>query len=411
MSNYYELLGIQKGASDEEIAKGYKKMAAKWHPDKHLTNKEYAEEMFKKVGRANEVLKNPQTREIYECFGEEGLKNGPPSMGGSGGMPFNPFEMFGGGMFPGGMFPGGRGPTGPSDENRPIIHRVNCTLKDTYTGSKHNEHIERDILCNHCEGTGFKDKISHCCTTCNGKGIQVIVHQIAPGMVQQATRSCSICKGTGNDQTHVQCEKCNGSKKSKETITINVEIKKGTKPNGQPFIIKGKGNQIGKNAYGDIAIVYNISDDPIYSRKENDLYRKLDISLRKALLGFKIKLEHLDGKQIQVESSNVIQPFSIKKIPKLGFVDPQTGIIGDYYIEFNVIFPERYNSKQLKALDLVLHKEPEDTTDDLGPNHQYKLEDTIHIPKGSTRYYKDLDDQMNEDDIPDGPQNVKCAQQ
>jgi DnaJ family protein A protein 2 len=407
MSNYYELLGIQKGASEEEIAKGYRKAAAKWHPDKHLNNKEYAEEMFKKVGRANEVLKNPQTREIYDRFGEEGLKNGPPGMGGPGGMPFNPFEMFSG-MFPGGR---GHGPNSPSDENRPIVHQVSCTLKDTYTGCKRSEHIERNIFCGHCDGTGFKDKVPHPCSTCGGKGVQVMIHQIAPGMVQQATRSCNMCKGTGNDQTHVQCDKCNGTKKTKETVTIHVEIKKGTKPNGQPFIVKGKGNQLGTNSYGDIAIVYTVNNDPIYSRKNNDLYRKLDISLRKALLGFKIRLEHLDGKQILVESSSVIQPFSVKKIPKLGFVDPQSGIIGDYYIEFNVVFPERYNSKQLKALDLVLHKEQEEEkTDDISPNNQYKLEDTVHIPQGSTRYYKDLDDQADEE-MEGGPQNVQCAQQ
>lgn len=413
MTSYYDLLEVAKTATKEELAKAYKKAALKWHPDRNIDNKEYAEEMFKKVGNAYEVLKDANKREIYDRFGEEGLKNNNGMDAGG----FNPFDLFSG-MFPGGMpgFPsGGRG-TPRNDENKPIVHEVICSLKDVYVGAKRQEHIERIVFCNPCDGTGFKDKKVHPCSTCNGKGIQVMIHQIGPGMVQQSTRSCSTCKGTGNDGAHINCEKCNGQKKSKETIKIDIEIKKGTKKQSQPLILRGKGNQTGTNTFGDLAVIFNVHDDPIYSRKGNDLHRKVDISLRKALLGFKLTLDHIDGKKIIVDSSNIINPNSVKKIPKLGFMDTNSGLYGDYYIEFNVIFPERYNSKQRQALELVLHKDPEELEHknvDIPQHYKlYKLEDTFGNPKGSSRYYNDLDDQTDDTMFhTDGAQNVQCAQQ
>jgi DnaJ family protein A protein 2 len=410
MTSYYDLLETSKTATKDELAKAYKKAALKWHPDRHIDNKAHAEEMFKKVGNAYDVLKDDNKREIYDRYGEEGLQNNN-GMGAGG---FNPFDLFSG-MFPGGMpgFPGG-GRGGPrNDENKPIVHEVICSLKDVYVGAKRHEHVERIIFCSPCEGTGFKDKKVHPCSTCNGKGVQVMIHQVGPGMVQQSTRNCSTCKGTGNDGAHVHCEKCNGQKKTKETIKIDIEIKRGIKKQSQPLILKGKGNQLGPNSFGDVAVIFNVHNDPIYSRKGNDLYRKVDISLRKALLGFKLTVDHIDGKKIVIESSNIISPNSVKKIPKLGFMDTNSGLYGDYYIEFNVIFPERYNSKQRQALDLVLHKDPEDDSyKNIDVNQYHKLEDSIGSPNGSNRFYTDLDDQTNDTMFhTDGAQNVQCAQQ
>ena len=225
MTSYYELLETSKTASPDEIAKAYKKAAFKWHPDRNPNNREHAEEMFKKVGQAYEVLKDGNKRSIYDRFGEDGLKNMPPPGAEGGGFPpgFNPFEMFGG-MFGGGGMP--QQPNRQNEDGRPILHEVKCTLRDIYLGTKRTEHIERSIFCTHCNGTGCHDKQVHNCTTCNGRGVQVMIHQIAPGMVQQATRSCTICKGSGTDITQEQCLVCKGAKKAKETIKIELEIKR-----------------------------------------------------------------------------------------------------------------------------------------------------------------------------------------
>jgi DnaJ family protein A protein 2 len=413
MTSYYELLETSKTSSPDEIAKAYKKAAFKWHPDRNPKNREQAEEMFKKVGQAYEVLKDGNKRSIYDRFGEDGLKNmPPPGAEGGGGFPpgFNPFEMFGG------MFGGGGGmpqqqPNRQNEDGRPILHEIKCTLRDIYLGTKRTEHIERSIFCTHCNGTGCHDKQVHNCTTCNGRGVQVMIHQIAPGMVQQATRSCTICKGSGTDITQEQCLVCKGVKKSKETIKIEVEIKKGTK-NGQQTVIHGKGNQLeGNNNYGPVVIVVRVEDDPVFTRKDIDLHRKVDISLRRALLGFKMTLEHLDGKTIVIQSDKVISPFSVKKIPRMGFLDAETTLVGDYYIKFNVIFPERFNSKQLKALELVLHKEHNDDVHKEGEaSRHYKLEDTVQLPEGSKRFYPDLDESNADEEGPGGP-GVQCAQQ
>jgi DnaJ family protein A protein 2 len=397
--DYYELLGVSKSSTKEEISKGYKKAALRWHPDRNPPeNKEAAEEMFKKIAKANEILQDDEKREIYDRFGEDGLQQG------GGGMPanFNPFEMFGS---MGNMFGGMRQ---DKQEERPIVHEVKCTLKDSYIGVKKNEMIERYVFCTPCEGTGFKDKKVHTCSTCNGKGVQIIIHQLGPGMVQQATRSCTSCKGSGSDSGHIKCERCDGSKKIKEISKIEIEVKKGTKRNPVPIILKGKGSQTGPSTYGDLAVLFTFENDPVYTRKGNDLHRRIDISLRKALLGFQLTLDHLDGKKIVIQSEEVIQPLSVKKISHMGFLDQSTNITGDYFIEFNVIFPEKYNSKQLKALDLVLHKEIEDDSHKkIDSLHHYKLE---FVPIASNKYY----DHLDEDDqtYDSGPaEQVQCAQQ
>ena len=403
MSNYYELLEISKTASTEEIQKAYKKMALKWHPDRNPNNREKSEEMFKKIGEAYEVLNDDNKRSIYDRFGEEGLKNGAGMnpFEGSGINPFDLFQNMFGGM-PGMNMGGNRN----NNEEKPIIHEIKCTLKDTYIGSKKTEQIERLIFCNICEATGFKDKQKHTCSTCNGKGIQIMMHQIGPGMVQQSTRTCSTCKGSGSDLNHPQCDKCHGKKKMKEIIRLDVEIKKGIKK-GNQMLIKNQGNQIGTNHFSDIVIIFDVLPDSKFIRKGNDLYRKLDISLRKSLLGFEMVLDHLDGKHIVIKSSEIIQPHSIKKISNLGFPDIQNDTIGDYFIQFNVIFPDKLSSRQIKALDIVFVKDPEEqskhTIDIL---HHYKLE---NIPT-QNNFYKDFDEETQEEQ-PNGRHNIQCAQQ
>jgi DnaJ family protein A protein 2 len=406
MSDFYDLLGVSREASKEDISKAYRRMALKYHPDRNLDDPEKAAEMFKKVGRAYEVLSDEDKKSIYDRFGEEGLNNGD---GAGGGMPqgFSPFDLFGG-MFggPGGPFrpfgPGGPGgPGGPKgDDLGNVSINIKCSLKETYTGHKKYENIERLVFCNGCDNTGFKDKKNHICGNCSGKGIQILVHQIGPGMVQHSTRTCISCKGTGNDSNHPTCIKCNGKKRIVEMIRVDFEIKKGMK-SGMNFVIRGKGHQISKDSYSDLIITLEVQNDSIYTRRGNHLYRKLDISLRKALLGFEMILEHLDGKKIVIKSCEIIKPNSTRVIPKLGFLSNE-GLYGDYYIEFNVVFPERFSSKQLKALDLVLHKdldEPSSTKVD-SLNH-YRLENNLSSPL----------DENREEEGQQGPHNVQCAQQ
>ncbi len=400
MSTYYEVLEVPKTATKDEIHKAYKKLAFKWHPDKNLNNKDQAEEMFKKIGEAHEILTNDEKRDIYDRFGEEGLKNG------GGGNPFegsgfNPFDLFNN------MFGGGGMPRNPhqNEETKNINVVLNCSLKDTYVGGRKVQNIERFILCTSCDATGFKDKQNHTCSTCSGKGVQIMLHQIGPGMVQQSTRSCSSCRGTGGDTNQPKCDQCHGKKRIKEGLRLEIDIKKGIKK-GNQMLLRNHGNQIGPNHYSDIVIHFNVENDPVFTRKSNDLHRKVEISLRKALLGFEMLLDHLDGKSIVIKSEDIIHPFGTKMIPKLGFVDLEHGTIGDYYIEFQVIFPEKLSSKQLKALDIVFTKECLDDVQRIDNSLHYKLE---NIPgSNGKRFYKGLDDESEQED---GRQNIQCAQQ
>jgi DnaJ-class molecular chaperone len=127
-----------------------------------------------------------------------------------------------------------------------------------------------------------------------------------------------------------------------------------------------------------------------------------------------MSLEHLDGKTMVIQSDKIISPFSVKKIPRMGFHDSNSGNIGDYYIKFNVVFPERFNSKQIKALELVLHRDNSDDYKEVEMSRHYKLEDTIQLPEGSKRFYADLDETAADEEgggIPMGAPGVQCAQQ
>ncbi len=406
MSDYYELLEISKSATKEEIQKAYRKMALKWHPDRNPNNKEQAEEMFKKIGEAHEVLIDDNKRTIYDKFGAEGLKNngGNPFEGGN----FNPFDLFSN-MFAGGGMPGMPNMSNRNNnDEKPIIHEVKCSLKDTYIGTKKTEHIERLVFCNNCDATGFKDKKNHTCNTCNGKGVQTMLHQLGPGMVQQSTRTCTSCKGTGGDSGHSYCDKCHGKKKSKETIRLDIEIKRGIKK-GNQLHLRNNGNQTGTNSFSDIIIVFDVQEDQQFIRKGNDLYRKVDISLKKALLGFEMSLEHLDGKKIVIKSNDIIHPNTMKYIPNLGFLDLQHGTTGDYYIQFNIIFPDKLTSKQLKALDIVFSKEnDENNIANIDIVNHYKLET---IPGNNKRFYSGFDEESEASENPNMRHNVQCAQQ
>lgn len=403
MSSYYDILEITKSSSKEEIQKAYRKMALKWHPDRNPNNKEKAEEMFKKIGEAHEILVDDNKRGIYDKYGEEGLKN---QVGGNPfeGAGFNPFDLFSN-MF-GNSMPGMN--TNKNDE-KPLVHEIKCTLKDSYTGSKRSINIERSILCNSCDATGFKDKQKHSCSNCNGKGVQIMMHQIGPGMVQQSTRTCVHCKGTGCDTNQPQCDKCFGKKKIKETMKLDIEIKKGIKK-GQQFIIRNHGNQIAPNHYSDLVIVFDIINDSKFIRKGNNLYRKIDISLRKALLGFEMVLDHLDGKNVVIKSDEIIQPNTTKYIPNLGFLDLQNGTTGDFYLEFNIVFPDKISSKQLKALDIVFNKDADELSINTIDTINFYTLQNIPGDSAGQRFYKDLNEESY-DGEPSGKHNVQCAQQ
>ena len=271
--NYYDLLGVDKNASEAEIKKNYKKLAMKHHPDRNPKNRDEAEKTFKEISNAYKVLTDPQKKNIYDQFGEEGLQN-------TGGMPsgFNPFSMFeemfnegGGGGMPGGFHfnMGGMGGMGGNKQSTPEVKKIRVSLEDLYNGKTMKFTINRTVL------NESKKHLIKTCSNCNGSGIEVIVQRLGP-IVQQMQSQCGVCGGKGKS-VNTDC-----LNKTQEKINVNIE--KGT-CNGEKVILHGKGNfNVNTMENDDLIFVIMEEEHNIFKRVENNLIIGLDINLIDALI-------------------------------------------------------------------------------------------------------------------------------
>eukprot|EP00689_Sawyeria_marylandensis_P003567 EC826024.1.p1 GENE.EC826024.1~~EC826024.1.p1 ORF type:complete len:233 (+),score=124.15 EC826024.1:36-734(+) len=208
-NKFYDILGVKKEATQDEIRLAYKKLALKFHPDKNLDDKNAAEK-FKEINAAYEVLKDEKKRELYDKYGEEGLKSGGAWAGGTDPMDiFSQFFGFGGDSF----FGGKKGKEGPK-HGEDVIHGINVSLEDLFNGTTKKIKITRTRNCPKCEGTGAteKDKVVKC-KECEGTGRVIKIHQIHPGFVQQVSTICPKCEGQGKtiDKKFI-CQNCKGKK-------------------------------------------------------------------------------------------------------------------------------------------------------------------------------------------------------
>ncbi len=338
--DYYELLGVSKNASSDEIKKQYKKMAMKYHPDRNKENKEEAAAKFQEISNAYNVLTDPQKKNIYDQCGEEGLKQG-------GGVdPFTMFqEMFGEGGMPGmggmGGFPfGNMGNMGHRNKENHEVKRLNVSLEDLYKGKTIKFNINHSVL--------KKNKANSIktCPHCNGNGVEIKVHRMGP-IIQQIQSECSHCKGNGKIIDSNCMEKV--SKK------ISVPIEKGL-CNGEKIVVEGLGNfNIHSMKNDDLIFIIQEQEHEIFKRVENDLIVGLDINLIDSLIGFKFEFTHLDGSKFIIESNNIIKQDDIKVIKNKGMPYNSRGeVFGDLIFKFNVIYPNQLNENDYSTIKKVL---------------------------------------------------------
>lgn len=255
----YDLLTVTPEAGENEIRKAYYKLAKQYHPDKLQTEeKEAAEEKFKEIKFAYEVLSDKEKREVYDKYGLEGLKEGVSGtefedifshlFGGAGGGGFFPFDMFGG--FPGmGGGRGGAGMRGRGQKRRTqnMVYPLRVTLEELYNGATKSIEIERSVICKGCEGSGGKAGAMKPCTGCSGRGFVMQYKQIGPGMVQQIQSICKECSGEGeiiNEKD--RCKECKGKKTIEEKKKIEVHVDKGMH-DSQKITHRGESNQEVRN--------------------------------------------------------------------------------------------------------------------------------------------------------------------
>ncbi len=296
--DYYEVLGVEKGASAEEIKKAYRKSAMKYHPDRNPGDKE-AEEKFKELGEAYEVLSDDDKRARYDQFGFAGVDpNYGAGQGGAYGGGFGGFGDFGdlGDIF--GSFFGG-GSSRRQSANTPrrgenVGVRLELTFEEAAFGCEKDVNVTRIENCAACNGTGSADGVVETCTTCRGSG-QVRTVQNFMGMQMQSTSVCPQCNGQGK-VIKTPCTTCRGKGKVRRTQKIRVKVPAGVDM-GQSVRVRNEGC-VGVNGgpNGDVLAEVYIKRHPIFQRKGMDVFCEVPISFTQAALGGEIQVPTLDGK-------------------------------------------------------------------------------------------------------------------
>ena len=298
--DYYEVLGVNKGASAEEIRKAYRKAAMKYHPDRNPGDKT-AEEKFKECGEAYEVLSDDSKRQRYDQFGFAGVDpnygaggNGPYGAGG-----FSGFGDFGdlGDIF--GEFFGGGSRSRASSQNAPrrgenVMSRLELTFEEAAFGCEKEVATQRIENCAACNGSGSSDGVIETCTQCGGRG-QVRSVQNFMGMQMQSTTTCPTCNGRGK-MVKNPCTTCKGKGKVRKTNRVKVKIPAGVDA-GQSVRVRGEGC-VGSNggANGDLLVEIYIKRHAIFTRDEFDVLCEVPISFTQAALGAEIDVPTIDGK-------------------------------------------------------------------------------------------------------------------
>ena len=361
--DYYEILGVEKTANDEELKKAYRKMAKKYHPDANPDNKEEAEKKFKEVNEAYETLSNPQKRRMYDQFGTAD----PQGFGGAGGpfgggnytystSGFDGFGDFGdlGDIFSsffGGGF-GGRqsarknnGPRKGADLNL----NMDITFEEAFLGVEKEVVINRNETCEHCHGTGAKPGTNPIkCPDCHGTGQVTQVQNTILGQVQ-TTRTCGKCHGTGEIITEV-CEFCKGKGTIRKQPKIKVKIPAGIDDN-QTVVLRGEGEPGSKGGpKGDLYITLRIKKHSIFTRKGNNVLCDIPITMTQAALGAELQIPMVDGSKEKYRIPEGTQTGTKFTIRNKGFKYVNSTSEGDYVFTVIVQTPKRLTREQRELL-------------------------------------------------------------
>lgn len=352
--DYYEVLGVEKTASDDEIKKAYRRKAKEYHPDLHPGDKE-AEDKFKEANEAYEVLSDPDKKSKYDRFGHAGVdpNYGAGAGGGfgggfGGGMDFDLGDIFG--SFFGGGFGGGGRQANPNAPRRgsDTQARVTLSFEEAAKGCKKTIEFTRVEVCSDCKGSGAQSGTSaETCPECKGRG-QVNVQQRTPFGVIQTSKSCSRCGGKGKI-VKTPCSKCHGKGAVNRKVKLEVNIPAGI-DDRQVVNVSGQGNS-GANGgpAGNLHVAVYVRPHPFFERDGYDVWCEVTISYAQAALGDSIEVETLDGK-VRYDIPAGTQPGNVARLKGRGIQAVNGRNRGDQYIRIIVNVPKNLSARQKELL-------------------------------------------------------------
>ena len=360
--DYYEVLGVDKSASADEIKKAYRKLAIKYHPDKNPGNKE-AEEKFKEAAEAYSVLSDADKKAKYDQFGHAGVDGaGPDFSGGFGNLNDILNDLFGGAF--GGGFGGGFGGFGGFGggqrrervyRGRDIRVRVKLTLEEIARGVEKEISIEKNVPCPDCGGRGARNSSDiKTCPACNGTGqMQRVVNSFLGQTVTYST--CQQCGGEGKIISN-PCHTCNGTGLVRQRETIKVKIPAGVEA-GMQMTVQGEGHAAKNNGInGDLLVVIEEQEHPDFRREGSNLLYTKVISVVDAMLGCEVEIPCLDGKQkIKVEPGT--QSGTVTRLRGKGLPSVNSYGTGDLYVKIAVWIPKKLTKEEKALFESMRHNE------------------------------------------------------
>ena len=348
--DYYDVLGLSKGASENEIKSAFRKKAMQYHPDKNPGDKR-AEEKFKEVNEAYSVLSDPDMKNKYDRFGHAGVNPGAGFGGGGfGGFSAGGFEdifdMFGG-MF-GGGYSQSRRRNSPM-KGRDLQKAVNITFEEAAFGAKKQVSINKYVECEACNGSGAaagSSKVT--CPKCNGTGETRTTQRTPFGQFQSVT-ACDRCEGSGKI-IETPCAECGGTGKVRRDVTMSVDIPAGV-DNDSVISIKGQGEPgINNGPFGDLYIAITVKPHKLFKRKGQDLWLEIPVSFAQAALGDELVVPTLSEK-VSYSIPAGTQPETVFRLKGKGIRSIRGNKMGDLYVKVILEVPIKLNSKQKKLIE------------------------------------------------------------
>jgi molecular chaperone DnaJ len=335
MEDLYQILGVSKGASDEEIKKAYRTLSKKYHPDKNNGSKE-SEDKFKEVSSAYQILSDPEKRSYYDRTGQIPGSN---NSGGNSGNPFDGFDI--NDLFNQFGFGGGR-----SKRNLDLRVNVKLNLEEIINGCQKKIKYVRDIKCDSCNGDGGTDLIT--CTSCNGMGQKETISRTPFGHVRQVT-GCPTCNGKGRLPKN-KCQKCNGNGTRSTSETVDLDIPPGAL-SGMVMNSQGGGNFHGGYT-GNLIVQMEEIPHPNFRREGLNLHCEANISITDALLGTDYTVKLPTGKEFKIRVPDLTEPGKTFRLQGKGIPNVQRpGQIGDIYVHVNYKLPNKINLEEKKILE------------------------------------------------------------